>query len=146
MKRILSVFVLMLVMFCSTCFAFSATSGQTTTHNAFRIVVSVVPSNSTPVYAKMPAFTFRLWPLNGSPSNKANGTLYYYDEQTGQLLKTENVYGSVNFIPPNEKRRYIVAIWSDKPVKWEVRKNTKAVGNRYFYSVERTNYKGGPVG
>ena len=54
MKRILSVFVVMFVMFCSTCFAFSATTGQTTTHNAFRILVEA-PSMPNLVYAKMPA-------------------------------------------------------------------------------------------
>ena len=145
MKKILSVFVLMFVMFCSTCFAFSATSGQTTTHNAFRITVQA-PSVPNLIYAKMPAFTFRLWPINGTPSNKANGTLSFYDGKTGEFLGSQNVYNTVNFIPPKERRSYIVAIWSDRPVKWDVRKNTNAVGNRYFYEVERANHNGGAVG
>jgi hypothetical protein len=145
MKRILSVFVLMLVMFCSTCFAISGTSGQTTTHNAFRVKVSA-PSMPQLVYAKMPAFTFRLWPLNGRPSDKINGTLSFYDGNTGEFLESRNVYHKLNFILPKERRSYIISIWSDRPVKWEVRKNTQAIGNRYFYDIERANYKGGSVG
>ena len=145
MKKILSVFVFMFVMLCSTCFAFSATSGQSTTHNAFSIVVQG-PSSFDYVAAKMPAFTFKLWPISGRPSDQAKGTLHFYDAQTNKLLGSQNVFGKVNFVPPGTKHKYIVVIWSDKPVKWEVRKNTQAIGSRYFYEVERTNYKGGSVG
>ena len=145
MKKILTAFVVMFVMFCSTCFAFSGTSGQTTTHNGFRIAVSA-PSMPKLVYAKMPAFTFKLWPINGRPSDKINGTLSFYDGKTGEFLGSQNVYHTVNFIPPKERRSYIVTVWSNQPVKWSVVKNTKAVGNRYFYEIERTNYKRAAVG
>ena len=132
MKNIVSVLMALVVMFaCSVCFANSSASGRTNYTNAMKIVVQA-PQNSSLSYSKMPAFVLTFRTSSGA---MATGTMSFYDGQTGKHLETRNVTGGTNFVPPKERRSYIVIFRSNQVAYWRVTKNTKAVGNRYFYEL-----------
>ena len=142
MKKFMISLFITLFMLTATCFAYSATSGRTDSNNAFRIAVQA-PANSKLIYDKMPAFTLTTKSTSGKP---IYATMYFYDGVTGKFLQKRTVNGSINFIPPYERRSYIVIIKGSQTVVWTVRKNTKATGNRYNYEVYRMNYSPDAVG
>lgn len=146
MRKCLSVLVAFLVMMVgSVCFAATSASGSTNSSNAVRIHVQG-PNNSKLIYAKMPAFILT---LRDSKGKAANGTMIFVDKSTGKVLSARKVYGKTNFVPPNEKRDYVVVFKpavKNQVIKWSVTKNTSAVGNRYFYELYPTSYRIKAVG
>lgn len=141
MRKCLSLMVAVFVMLVgSVCFAASSASGSTNGSNAVRIHVQG-PNNSKLIYAKMPAFILTFKDTKGKA---ANGTMIFVDRSTGKVLSTRKVYGKTNFVPPNEKRDYVVVFTpavKNQVIKWSVTKNISAVGNRYFYELYPTSYR-----
>ncbi|MDD6133660.1 MAG: hypothetical protein PUB49_02960 [Selenomonadaceae bacterium] len=146
MRKCLSVLVAFLVMMVgSVCFAASSANGSTNGSNACRIDVQA-PSNSKLSYSKMPAFIVTFKDTKGKA---ANGTMIFVDRSTGKVLSSRSVYGKTNFVPPNEKRSYIVVFKpnaKNQVIKWRVEKNHSAVGNRYFSELYTTSYRIKAVG
>lgn len=146
MRKYFSLFAALLLMLTGTvCFAASSASGSTNASNAVRIHVQG-PNNSKLIYSKMPAFivTFK-----DSKGKAANGEMIFVDRSNGHVLSASSVYGKTNFIPPKEKRDYIVVFKpkvKNQVIYWSVKKNTSAVGNRYFYELYPTKYRIASVG
>ncbi|MBQ1866885.1 MULTISPECIES: hypothetical protein [Selenomonas] len=140
MRKFLSLLVALLIMAAgSVCFAASSVSGSTNGSNACRINVQA-PNNSKLSYSKMPAFIVTFKDTKGKA---ANGTMIFVDRSTGKVLSSRSVYGKTNFVPPNERRSYIVVFKpkvKNQVIKWTVQKNHSAVGNRYFCELYTTNY------
>ena len=146
MKKIVSVFVMLLMLIVgTTCFAASSVSGRTDSYNAARLVVQA-PQNSKLSYSKMPAFTLTFRTKDGK---MAEGAMYFLDGRTGKVISSRNVYGGTNFVPPGERRSYIILFYprySNQVVYWSIKRNYKAVGNRYFYELYTMKYSLGAVG
>jgi hypothetical protein len=94
----------------------------------------------------MPAFIVTFKDTKGKA---ANGKMIFVDRSTGKVLSSRSVYGKTNFVPPNEKRSYIVVFKpnaKNQVIKWRVEKNHSAVGNRYFSELYTTSYRIKAVG
>lgn len=145
MKKVFASVLLILMLICSTCFAASTASGRTNYHNAARLVVQG-PQNSNLSYSKMPAFKLTFKYSNGK---MAEGYMVFVDGKSGKVLQSRYVCGGTNFVPPKERRSYIIVFYprySNKVAYWTIKPNHNAVGNRYFYELYTTNYHVGAVG
>lgn len=145
LKKIFSCIFLLLVLLCSTCFAASSVSGNTNSYNAARLVVQGT-QNSKLSYSKMPAFRLTFKYKDGK---MAEGRMYFVDGKTGKVISSRYVCGGTNFVPPGERRSYLIVFYpkySNKIAYWTIKPNYNAVGNRYFYELYKTNYHIGAVG
>jgi hypothetical protein len=132
-----------MMLFGVTCFAASSTSGSTNANNAVRIVIQG-PSNSKLIFDKMPSFKLTFKTSNGK---SANGTMVFCDGNTGNVISSRSVYGGTTFIPPGERRRYIVVFIpsGNQNIYWSVKKNNR-VFSTYNYEVYPMRYHIGAVG
>ena len=75
--------------------------------------------------------------------------MFFVDGKTGTVIQSRYVCGGTNFVPPDEHRNYIIVFYpcySNQVAYWSIKKNYKAVGNRYFYELYTTKYNIGAVG
>ena len=75
--------------------------------------------------------------------------MIFVNKANGHVISARSVQGKTNFVPPNELRDYIIVFKSDtknQVVYWNVKKNTSAVGNRYFYELHPMHYQIKSVG
>jgi hypothetical protein len=145
MKKFISVLVMLLLLIGTTCFAASSANGQTNSYNAARLVVQG-PQNSKLSYSKMPAFTLT---FRTKDNKMIEGYMFFVDGKTGKIIQSRYVCGGTNFVPPGERRNYIIVFYprySNQVAYWSIKKNYKAVGNRYFYELYTTKYSIGAVG
>ncbi|SHK61046.1 hypothetical protein SAMN05216582_10969 [Selenomonas ruminantium] len=135
----------LLLMMSSVCFASTSSSGNTNGSNAVHLHVQG-PNNSKLIYAKMPAFILT---FKDSHGKAAKGHMIFVNKANGHVISARSVHGKTNFVPPNELRDYIIVFKPDaknQVVYWSVKKNTSAVGNRYFYELHPMRYQIKSVG
>jgi len=140
MKKIILTIITFCMLF-TTCFAASSASGNLNNNNALRIVIQG-PTNSKLIFDKMPSFKLTFRTSNGKP---ANGYMIFADGRTGEVISYRYVSSGTTFIPPGERRAYIVVFTSNKNIYWTVTRNNR-VFSTYNYELYPMRYHLGAVG